>query len=1125
MHKTIAYLTSLVAIIAFASPLKADLVGYWKLDEGTGTAVLDQIPPYDDGTIAPPNPAAVAWSTDGYKGGCLEFLTATGPFTMVDVPLVTPLDVQEASYAFWMKMPKTFQAWGIIFVLLGANIDHSIEPDGAADLYVSSGSIWFGTKDARLNDNQWHHVAVTYSSSAGQICIYIDGRLAASNASTVTDPILTVRIGGPRNRVQWRRFIGKLDEVAVWNHPLDQAQVNNVLWFGPQWGRYATNPYPANQQTLDTPQVTLSWTAGETAAMHRLYVSEVMEQVRDGLPSADQGILTSTSFANYPWKLGTTYYWRVDEIEADGKTIWPGAVWSFTISAKPASDPFPADGQILVDTALTLSWRPGAGAISHDVYFGTDPTALALVSKGQTANTLSRANLQYETRYYWRVDEFDGTTTYQGQVWSFATTPLIQVTDPNLVGYWNLDSIEAGIAIDWSGRARHGTVLGGPSIAEGYNNAAVAFDGIDDAIEVPQAVFTNLTLMAWIKADTPAPEGTTARAGSGLLWSDHAGGGDHFNMAIVGKKLAFETGPGGNPNTISSQDVVTGDWVHVAVTRSEDTRQVELYINGGLDNTGNHTGDRNIGANPKIVIGANPLDGRYFKGVIDEVRAYDKVLSADQVLEAMRTNRKLAWRPAPANGAVLDIRQPLTLGWTAGEGAVGHDLYLGTDLDAVKAATNQTPGLYKGRLQATSYSLPEPLQWATTYYWRIDEVQSDGSAVRGQVWSFRVADYLIVDDFESYDDLCNRIFFYWLDGFGHSGSTECNVQPSSGNGTGSTVGNFTQPFAERQIVYAGLQSMPFGFENGNSPYYSETTRRWDQPQDWTVGPVDTLRLAVRGDAAAFLQTGTNSYMMNGIGADIWGTSDQFRFAYMILNGNGSITARIDSLTNTHSNAKAGVMIREVLAPESIHAMVDVTPGAGVEFITRTITLGESTSAILSEATAPYWVRLTRTGNTLVAQCSADGINWTAVGSDPAQSQVTLTISSQVYIGLVVTSHNTNQACVARFSNVSFTGSVTGPWQTADIGLTQIPGNTPESLYVLVEDASGRTCLVSHPDPGVIATGNWELWDIPLAQFSAAGLDMRRIKAFTIGIGNRNNPSPGGRGKVYIDQITLVKTGL
>jgi len=138
---------ALVWGIGLGIPASADLIGWWKLEHGTGTEVWDYAAPYEDGTIAPWNEAAVRWTTDGYRGNALEFLVSTPPFTMVDAPLQAgELDIQEASYSFWMNMPTAFQAWGPIFVLLGGSMDHSIECDGAADLYISSGSVWFGTK-------------------------------------------------------------------------------------------------------------------------------------------------------------------------------------------------------------------------------------------------------------------------------------------------------------------------------------------------------------------------------------------------------------------------------------------------------------------------------------------------------------------------------------------------------------------------------------------------------------------------------------------------------------------------------------------------------------------------------------------------------------------------------------------------------------------------------------------------------------------------------------------------------------------------------------------------------------------------------------------------------------------
>jgi hypothetical protein len=828
-----------VLILGAAIPASADLIGWWKMDQGSGDQVWDYIEPFDDATIAPVNEEAVRWSTDGYKDGCLDFLISTPPFTMVDAPLNgTSVNISEASYSFWMNMPKVFQAWGPIFVLLGGANDHSIECDGVADLYVSSGSIWFGTKNAKVNDEQWHHIAVTYSVTANKIVIYVDGKSAASSASSLTDAISTVRIGGPRDRNQWRRYIGRIDEAAVWNNALTAEEVKSVFGAGPQWALYASNPTPADGAVVNSPNVTLSWTAGETAAQHHVYLSESRVDVNDGAAAADKGTTTATTFSNFAWQLGKTYYWRVDEIEADGTRTYVGPIWSFSIAAKLASLPDPTDGTILVDPNVTVSWTPGSGAVSHDVYFGADAANLPQVAHAQTATTYTPAALlAYDTTYYWRVDEFDGTNTYTGDVWSFRTTPDISITDPNQVGFWNFDRDENNVAIDWSGYGNHGQISGDPTRVDGYYLSALAFDGIDDVVEVPQVLSReatlSLTLMAWIKTDIPGPAGTIARDGSGLLWSDHSGGGDHFDVAVLGTKLAFETGPGGNPTTISNADVVTGDWVHVAVTRTTDS-MCQIFLNGLLDNSSVHTGDTRVGSNPKIAIGANLLDSRYFTGTIDEVRAYNRVLTTDEIATAMRSNLLLAWKPSPANGGIVDFQFDAPLTWSAGDGAVQHDLYFGTDKAAVAAATTATADIYKGRLDQTSWTLPEALVWGATYYWRVDEVAADGAVTKGTVWTFKVADYIIVDGFESYTDVeGSRIYETWLDGYG----TTTN---------GSQVGNNAEPFAERTIVHSGNQSMPLNYSNVGSVTVSEAERIWTSPQDWTIHDLNSLVLYIRG---------------------------------------------------------------------------------------------------------------------------------------------------------------------------------------------------------------------------------------------------------------------------------------
>jgi hypothetical protein len=838
MNKRLVCWTILLAT-GLAAPVQAELVGYWKLDEGKGTEFWDQTDYWHDGTIEPWNEAKVQWTTAGYDANGLDFVSATDPFTLCDAPLTQNLlNISEATVSFWMNMPVVFQAWGPIVVLLGGSSDHSVECNGSADFLIADfGTDAYGdlaTSGAKLNDAAWHHVAITYSKSGNAMAVYIDGKPAGSQAFNASDPIAAVRIGGPRNRTQWRRYIGRLDEVAVWNHALSAADVKNVCWFGPQWTRFATNPQPAPGETVGTTKITLQWTPGETAAEHRVYVGENADDVKNGVAVVDRGTTTDASFSDDFWELGKTYYWRIDEVEADGTTVYRGTVWSFTVSAKFASNPAPTDGAVLVDTETSLSWTPGAGAVAHDVYMGVDPASLSLASHGQTATSYHPASLEPGTTYHWRVDEHDGVGEYPGEVWTFKTKPVIAVTDPNLVGFWSFDQDENGVAVDWSGRDKHGEILGDPEPLEGYNGKALSFDGVDDRVEVPQVFSVDMTLMAWVKTDVPGPTGTAGREGNGLLWSDHAGGGDHFLLSVLGTKLAFETGPGGNPTTVSNRDVVTGEWVHVAATRLDSSSQVQVFINGLLDATGTHTGDNNIGANPVIVIGGNALDSRYFKGSIDEVRAYDRVLTADEIVAALRGNLSLAWNPSPAMGEAIDVRFTGPLTWSAGDGAAEHDVYLGTDRTTVETATPETAGVYKGRRTDTTFALVDSLLWDTSYYWRIDEVATDGTVVRGNVWSFAVADYLIVDGFEDYtDEEGHRIYQTWGDGYGTSDN-------------GAQVGYTESPFAERTIVHGGRQSMPLTYGNLGGVIVSEARREWPEAQDWTVHGLTTLTLHVRG---------------------------------------------------------------------------------------------------------------------------------------------------------------------------------------------------------------------------------------------------------------------------------------
>jgi hypothetical protein len=201
----------------------------------------------------------------------------------------------------------------------------------------------------------------------------------------------------------------------------------------------------------------------------------------------------------------------------------------------------------------------------------------------------------------------------------------------------------------------------------------------------------------------------------------------------------------------------------------------------------------------------------------------------------------------PANGAV-DIKQTQIITWSPSIYAASHQLYFGTDKDAVKNADTGSPE-YKGTMDlgAESYD-PGKLLWYTTYYWRVDEINDTNpdSPWPGILWSFTTANFLIVDDFEDYDIGNNEIWWSWKDGLGCAAHGNEPAYP--GNGTGSAVGDESTPsYTEETIVHGGNQSMPV-FYNNSVLKYSEVEKTLTYPRDWTENGVTTLTIWFRGNS-------------------------------------------------------------------------------------------------------------------------------------------------------------------------------------------------------------------------------------------------------------------------------------
>jgi len=886
----------------------------------------------------------------------------------------------------------------------------------------------------------------------------------------------------------------------------------------------AYDPVPADGAMLEDTWVSFSWSTGETAVSHDMYFGDNFDDVNDGAAETFRGSHPSAFFIAgfpgmpYPDGLvpGTTYYWRVDEVEADGTTIHKGDIWRLTIPPRIAYDPNPADGTEFVDPTVELSWTAGLGAKLHHVYFG-DNFADVNAGAGDTYKgpltdvSYSPGTLDLDKTYYWRVDEFAFSGTYKGDIWSFRTLPEIPITDPHLLGWWKLD--KGGVVFDWSGHGNHGTLEGNPQWVAGYDGDALEFDGSGDYVELPTGIVASDrgSVSLWFKT-------TQAERGMMFYGSDGTSGdgyGDNNELHVNvenGGLVEFLIEGGDSDVSIESSALNDDSWHHIAATW-DINGQANLYVDGGAPISVEHIGN-DFNLSGRIRLGGPNASARYYAGLLDDVRVYDYVLSPDDIAITMRGDVRLAWNPKPVSDSILSIDEVTAISWSPGDNASQHDVYFGTDRDAVADANaSDTTGIYRGRQGATFYTPPEGIQWGQSHHWRIDEYNTDATITKGRLWSFSILDFLVIEDFEDYNDYePDRIFDTWIDGW---------EVPTNGSQAGYT----DPPFAETNIVHGGDQSMPYFYDN--SFKYSEATMTLSYPRDWTKHGVGVLSLwfyGRPGSVGSFTEGPAGTYTMTASGADIWNEADEFHYAYKTLSGPGTIIAKVESIENTNEWAKAGVMIRETLDAGSKFAALyitptnpDGTPTNGCRFQGRPETDGSAESdtpvatAEQMAITAPYWVKLERdAASNFRASYSSNGVTW--------QSMVwrqSISMGSNVYVGLALTSHDAALTCEAKFSNVSVTGTVGQQWMNQDVG---IPSNAAEPMYV----ALNGSAVVYHDNPDAALIDEWTEWTIDLQEFAAQGVNLANVNTISIGFGDKNNLQAGGSGIVFFDDIRLYR---
>ncbi len=466
MCKKLIYLVPFVLVLSVVSTASAGLVGRWEFDEGAGPTAQDSSGYAYDGTFV----GDAAWAS-GVLGGALA-LDGSGDYVQTTLQDVLQT-AENFTLSAWFMTNTTSTVQHIVWVGDGGGngwgdaqelhlaINH-FSFTNKVSFYFGSGTDTDGqninivSKDDFTDTSLWHHIVGVIENANGPTVtgrLYLDGQLVEplvegfgfpTTDSTDTAPLRDgwntgLRIGAPG--AAERYFNGLIDRVQIFEVAFTQEQVQNLMT-GDVSFPLARGPSPADGALYPDTWVNLSWSPGDFAVSHDMYIGDNFDDVNDGAEGTFQGnqpeafiVVGFPGFA-YPDGLvpGTTYYWRIDEVnDTEPNSPWKGEVWSFSIPPRTAYNPEPANGAELVETDVELSWTAGFGAKLHTVYFGEnfDDVHNAAGGLPQGITTYTPGPLKLAKTYYWRVDEFDVIDTHKGDVWSFTTEGAVGSPDPS----------------------------------------------------------------------------------------------------------------------------------------------------------------------------------------------------------------------------------------------------------------------------------------------------------------------------------------------------------------------------------------------------------------------------------------------------------------------------------------------------------------------------------------------------------------------------------------------------------------------------------------------------------------------------------------------------------------------
>ncbi|TKJ34668.1 MAG: hypothetical protein CEE38_17515 [Planctomycetes bacterium B3_Pla] len=778
-----------------------DLLGWWKFDDGTGTIAVDSSGNGNDGTfIGDPEWVAGKFGSgllfDGQGG---ERISLAG----LDIPSGA------MTIACWFKAnnldtpgqdPRMVsKANG------GGNNDHwwmfsSSRQSGNKllrfRLKTNDGQDTSEIKAGSFEVGEWIHGAIWWDGT--NMKVYKNsvevGNLAKGGTSVATDPTIQAAIGNQPIGAENRPFDGIVDDVRIYTKALTEAELAEVM-AGPP-APLAAGPDPADGVTLEQNWANLGWQAGTWAVSHDVYFGTDFEAVDQGAEGTFIGNTTSTfqvvGFPGFPapegLQPGATYYWRVDEINPDN----PDSPWKgivWSFTLPPKTPYNPVP-------ADTMKFVKTNADLTWTAKWGA---ALFSVYFGTDPVEVESATGAAPA----------GKTTFDPGPLELDTTY-----------YWRVDSFDGATWSTGNVWSFTTTRPGGGLVGE-YTNYG---GGTPDP---PESPFQNVLL-------------TRIDPGIDFQW----GNGSPETGVINEDDFAVRW-------TGELEVPLTGRYAFKATTNDG----VLLWVNGvEMADSWRPQGTEEQSGTIELVAGEFASIKMLFFATtgtaLAELRWAHDLIPLEIIPAAAFSPPIRAGLPNPLSQAV-NVTQVPALEWTAGGQAAQHDVYFGIDADAVTAADTSTADIYRGRQAETSFS-PATLEWNTTYYWRVDEVNDlhPDSPWRGSVWSFTTADFLIVDDFEGYDAYDNQIWWTWKDGLGYVAHDD--ELAFAGNNTGSIVGDDTTvSYTEETVRHGGAQAMPFFYNNNKqgSAKYSEVERTLSVSRDWTEGGVGELSLWFHGDPA------------------------------------------------------------------------------------------------------------------------------------------------------------------------------------------------------------------------------------------------------------------------------------